>query len=457
MLLDELRERIPLIEEENLKLYTELQNHSSAPVWNYVCGDRITGNDRKFIEDFSEKLHSDRRMMSEPDDFILKWILEKEKASPHFRKRLKYIHPEKYFHCIHPMSREDISLSLAEIVPDGSSFDRLVINPTSGTTGHIIQCPNHPASVGCYSPMLLYALERHSVFPVQSRDTVLAMQLGFQKETAVYSTVQPILSGSGFAKINLDLSGWKKEEDRVSYIDRFQPEFFTGNPVSFQELTALGLRHRPKGFISTSLQLSTGLQSEMKSIFNAPVINFYSLNETGPLAYSCPVHPERMHILPADIYMEIIDPDGNPLRDGEFGEITVTGGRNPYLPLLRYRTGDFGKMFHGNCECGEKTAWVEDFEGRKPAVFVSSDGTRINPVDVSRIFRKYPIVQHQLIQRKDGLNLRVHSSFPRGTRMEKNLLIELEQLFGSIPIHVSSDIVPHPVSGKVISYESDLS
>ncbi|HMY66979.1 MAG TPA: AMP-binding protein [Leptospiraceae bacterium] len=456
MLLDELRERIPLIEEENLKLYTELQNHSSAPSWNYVCGDRITENDRKFIEDFSEKLQSDRRMMSEPDDSILKWILEKEKASPHFRKRLKYIRPEKYFHIIETMSREDISVSLSEIVPDGSSFDRLVINPTSGTTGHIIQCPNHPASVGCYSPMLLYALERHSVFPVQSRDTVLAMQLGFQKETAVYSTVQPILSGSGFAKINLDLSVWKKEEDRISYIERFQPEFFTGNPVSFQELTGLGLRHRPKGFISTSLQLSTGLQSEMRNIFNAPVINFYSMNETGPLAYSCPVHPERMHILPADIYMEIIDPDGNPLQDGEFGEITVTGGRNPFLPLLRYRTGDFGKMRRRTCECGEKTGWLEDFEGRKPVIFKASDGTEINPVDVSRIFRKYPIVQYQLIQRKDGLNLKLHPSFPGGTQPERYLLDDLKKIFGDIRIFVSSDIEPHPVSGKVVSYASDL-
>ncbi len=456
MLLDELRERIPLIEEENLKLYTELQNDSSAPNWNYICGDRINFQDREFIEKFSEKLHSERRMMSCPDDSILEWIREKEKVTPHFRKRLKQIRLEKDFHRILPMSREDISLSLHEIVPDDISLERLVVNPTSGTTGHVIQCPNHPASVGCYSPMLLYVLERHSVFPVQSKDTVIAMQLGFQKETAVYSTVQPILSGSGFAKINLDTASWKKEEDRSNFINKFQPEFFTGNPVSFQELTHLGLHHRPKGFISTSLDLNPKLKTELENIFHSPIINLYSMNETGPIAYSCPLHPERMHILPSDIYMEVIDSEGNPVQDGEFGEITVTGGRNPYIPLLRYRTGDFGKIFHGNCECGEKTAWIEDFEGRKPVIFTASDGTKINPVDISRIFRKYPVVQHQLIQKKDGLNLKLHSSFPRGTQTEKDLLSDLEKLFGDFPIHISSDIVPHPVSGKVISYASDF-
>lgn len=456
MLPDELKERIPLIQEEHLKLYTDLKDDSSAPIWNYICGDRINSNDRVFIEDFQEKLHSERRMMAYPDDAVLEWIREKEKTVPHFRKRLKNISLEKDFRRIETMSREDISLSLHEIVPDDISLERLVINPTSGTTGHVILCPNHPASVGCYSPMLLYVLERHSVVPAQSKDTVIAMQIGFQKETALYSTVKPLLSGSGFAKINLDSSAWKKEEDRVSYIDKFQPEFFTGNPVSFQKLTELKLHHRPKGFISTSLDLNPKLKTELENIFHAPVINFYSMNETGPLAYSCPLHPKRMHILSFDIYMEVIDSEGNPVHDGEFGEITVTGGRNPYIPLLRYRTGDFGKIFHRNCECGEKTAWIEDFEGRKPVSFISSDGQKINPVDVSRIFRKYPVVQHQLIQSKNELRLKLHSSFPRGTQTEKDLLSDLEKLFGEFPIFVSSDIVPHPVSGKVISYASDF-
>ncbi len=36
-------------------------------------------------------------------------------------------------------------------------------------------------------------------------------------------------------------------------------------------------------------------------------------------------------LLAQDVYVEI---------PGERGEITLTGGRSPYLPLLRYRTSD---------------------------------------------------------------------------------------------------------------------
>ena len=87
---------------------------------------------------------------------------------------------------------------------------------------------------------------------------------------------------------------------------------------------------------------------------------------------------------------------------GQRGEITVSGGRNPFLPLLRYRTGDFGRLDHAPCPCGDPRPRIVDLEGRPVVVFRASDGTPVGPVDISRALRELPILRHAFVQHVDG-------------------------------------------------------
>jgi phenylacetate-CoA ligase len=83
-----------------------------------------------------------------------------------------------------------------------------------------------------------------------------------------------------------------------------------------------------------------------------------------------------------------------PVADGAWGEITVTGGRNPYVPLLRYRTGDRGRMAGGR---------LLALEGRAPVVFRATDGAPVKAVDVGRVLRDAAeLVQHEMAQGADG-------------------------------------------------------
>jgi len=71
------------------------------------------------------------------------------------------------------------------------------------------------------------------------------------------------------------------------------------------------------------------------------VLEVYALTEAGIIA----VKSDRGHaILPHDLYVEVLDDDGVPCPEGVRGEVTLTGGRNPFLPLLRFRTGDFASL-----------------------------------------------------------------------------------------------------------------
>ena len=150
-----------------------------------------------------------------------------------------------------------------------------------------------------------------------------------------------------------------------------------------------------------AVALSRGLKKRLEKAYRCLVIDWYSLTETGPLGYACP-KGHGYHQLPHDVHLEALRSDGSPAAPGERGEIAVTGGRNPYLPLLRYRTGDWGRLDYGRCPCGDPMPRLLDLEGRAPVVFRRADGSPVNPVDASRVLREFPLVQHEMLQRKDG-------------------------------------------------------
>ncbi len=456
MIPEEITSRLPLIRQEHMDLLIKLREHAHSPIWNYNCGDRINDTDLRIIEAFGEKLFNERKGSLEVTDVILRWIENLREDVILFRENTRNIDTQKEFSRIKCMTREDIATSLEKIVPLSISLERLIVNSTSGTTGHPIITPNHPAAIGCYTPLLLFSLERHGVKPIFTKDNVGCMLICAQKETAVYSTVVPMLIGSGFAKINLDKSSWRKEESSKIYIEDFAPQFLTGDPFSFSELLNLDMKYKSAALISTSMEMSSALREKLIQTYNAKVIDYYSLNETGPLAYSCPHHPEEFHILPTDIFLEITDKEGNSLPEHVKGEITVTGGRNPYIPLLRYKTGDRAKLKFEICNCGDPMPRLYEMEMRRQVLFYNKKNVLINPIDITRIMKRYPILQYEFKQRKDlscVLSIRKLHDFPY--LQEQNFRKELENLFQN-EVDIEIDFKLDVNSGKPLPYESEF-
>ncbi len=457
MIPEEITSRLPLFKLEHLELYTKLKEHAHSPIWNYTCGDRINDTDLRVIEAFGESLFNERRKGSlEVTDAILRWVENLREDVILFRENTRNIDIRKEFSRIKCMTREDIATSLEKIVPLNISLDRLIVNSTSGTTGHPIITPNHPAAIGCYTPLLLFSIERHGIKPIFTKDNVGCMLICAQKETAVYSTVVPMLNGTGFAKINLDKSSWRKEESSKIYIEDFAPQFLTGDPFSFSEMLNLDLNYKPPALVSTSMEMSRALKDRIIQVYNTKVIDYYSLNETGPLAYSCPHHPEEFHILPTDIFLEITDKEGNSLPENTSGEITVTGGRNPFLPLLRYKTGDRAKLKMEACSCGDVTPRLYDMQMRKQVLFYNKKNVLINPIDITRIMKRYPILQYEFKQKKDlscSLSIRKLYEFPY--LQEKKFHEELENLFQN-EVDIEIDFNLDVNDGKPLPYESEF-
>jgi phenylacetate-CoA ligase len=200
---------------------------------------------------------------------------------------------------------------------------------------------------------------------------------------------------SGLAKLNLHPDDWRDPDDRARYLDALAPEIVAGDPISFAEYLKLPLTRAPRALISVSMTLLPGLRQRLEQRFGCPVLDIYSLNEVGPVGVFDPSLGGHLLLQPR-LYVEILDRAGRPVAAGERGEITVTGGFNFCLPLLRYRTGDFASM-----EFGEEGPVLLGLSGRRPVRYLAR-GTWINNVDVTHALLPFPISHFNVHQRADA-------------------------------------------------------
>lgn len=395
-------ERTPLLDEAGRRMLERLREHPEAPRWTYAVGDRLEAEDLPALGRFRQELAApcEPCRPAVPPARLLGALAAAVATVPRYRATVPGgLDLERDWAQVPTTCRADLAAEPWSFVPDGEPLDRLVIYRTAGTTGHPIAVPHHPRAVACYLPLVEHALARHGVALDPDPEVVICALLSFQVRTYTYSTVLSAWAGAGFVKVNLRASDWPSPGSPARYLAALRPQLVTGEPVAFAELAATDVDLHPRALVSTSLALSERLRARLADRFSCPVLNWYSAVETGPVACSCPAG--ELHVLPHDLHVEVVRPSGSPALPGERGEVTVSGGRNPVLPLLRYRTGDFASMAYAPCRCGDPTPRLQGLAGREPVLFRADDGTPVGAVDISRALRELPILRHAFVQRRD--------------------------------------------------------
>jgi phenylacetate-CoA ligase len=122
----------------------------------------------------------------------------------------------------------------------------------------------------------------------------------------------------------------------------------------------------------------------------------------------------------------------------------VTGGFNFCLPLLRYRTGDFGALAHGPAG-----PVLTGLSGRRPVRYLAR-GAWINNIDVTHALLPFPLPHFNVHQRADAsVLLRIA---PGGMPWADAARAALARLFGA-----AVDVELLDADGKTLQYTSDLS
>jgi len=102
-------------------------------------------------------------------------------------------------------------------------------------------------------------------------------------------------------------------------------------------------------------------RQRIERAWGARAFDHAGMTEVGPWGFECLEAPGGMHVMESEFIAEVVDPaSGEPVADGQAGELVLTNLGRAGSPLLRYRTGDEVRLTHQRCPCGRWFARVED-------------------------------------------------------------------------------------------------
>lgn len=169
-----------------------------------------------------------------------------------------------------------------------------------------------------------------------------------------------------------------------------------------------------EGLRNGDFELNT-LGEKIKKDWNIKLYNTYASTEMQTAFTECGSGIGGHH-QPDLIIFEILDDRGKPMKEGEYGELTITTLGVEGMPLLRYRTGDICAYYESKCSCGRHSKRLSPIIGRKQQM-IKYKGTTIYPPAIFDILNNLDVINEYVVEvftnevGLDELKLHIHSSF----------------------------------------------
>jgi phenylacetate-CoA ligase len=133
----------------------------------------------------------------------------------------------------------------------------------------------------------------------------------------------------------------------------------------------------------------------IENSWGAKVYSTYGVTELANSLCECDAGAGG-HLHVEELYIEILDDAGQPVAEGEVGEIVATTFGVEAMPLIRYRTGDCAAMFSKACRCGRKTPRLGPILGRKNQK-LKFKGASLFPSTLATVLEQAEGVEHFVI------------------------------------------------------------
>ena len=164
---------------------------------------------------------------------------------------------------------------------------------------------------------------------------------------------------------------------------------YLGRLTQVAQETGFDLHCLPTKYIFTFLGPDTdgSLRKGLEEAWRAPVYDNYGSHEVGLVAWECE-HKDRKHINEDTAYIEICDPSGTRLGDGEPGSAVITSLHRSVPPFIRYDHRDLMAMYpRHRCGCGISSSKLSALYGRIDEM-VKLRGTNIYPMSCQGAVKK---------------------------------------------------------------------
>jgi len=131
--------------------------------------------------------------------------------------------------------------------------------------------------------------------------------------------------------------------------------------------------------------------------------DIYGTSEmSGPLFTECK-EQNGIHVWADHFLLEVIDKNGDPVKEGQRGELVITTLTKEALPLIRYRVGDITILNNEECECGRTHPRIMRILGRSDDMLIIR-GINVFPSQVESVLMTIPEVgeHYQIVAERKG-------------------------------------------------------
>ncbi|HXO08232.1 MAG TPA: phenylacetate--CoA ligase [Solirubrobacteraceae bacterium] len=237
-------------------------------------------------------------------------------------------------------------------------------------------------------------------------------------------------------------------------LNDFGSEVLVATP-SYALVIAQGLRESGIDPASLPLELallgaepwSEPMRAEIDRALHLRAVNFYGLSEMcGPgVATECLMMRAGLHVSEDHFVVEVVEPDtGRPVAPGDEGELVFTTLTKEALPLIRYRTGDIGRLMTEPCECGRTTVRLTGLRGRVDDMLIIR-GVNLYPSSVEHALLSIKgVAGHYrlIIDRPGTMDQLTLECEPTGQRDRRSLRSEIEHaLRDETGLRIEVDVV----------------
>jgi len=363
------------------------------------------------------------------------------------------------------LTKKDIQENHDSLIADNVPSWRHLVTTTGGSTAEPLRMLQEKGVTRSKERACIWeGWSRVGYYP-HARTVQLKGRAVGKPERNIFWEYEPI---QGFLELD---SNYLTEERMPLYLDamiRFRPEFLIGYVSSIYPVARyLEANPRPdfprlEAVYLTSENVYPWQREYLAKVFGCRIFSHYGHSEMVLLGMECEKSHD-LHFFPQYGYLEMFDANDRPVTTpGQRGELVGTSFHNRVMPLIRYRTQDYGIVGNPHCSCGRHYPILSDVEGRLQEFIVTSDERLISicvmgaaHFDISRF-----VYETQYYQDRPGhVVFRVVPRDSYGPEQERQVLATLQKKLGP-EVNVEIQKVEHirkSRTGKHIMIEQKLS
>jgi len=178
----------------------------------------------------------------------------------------------------------------------------------------------------------------------------------------------------------------------------------------------------------------------------------YATADLGTIAYE--TEAREGLVIDEGVLVEIVRPGtGDPVVEGEVGEVVVTSLFNTDYPLIRFGTGDLSAVLPGASPCGRTNVRIKGWMGRADQT-TKVKGLFVHPSQVAAIIARHPEIgkARLVVDNPEGvdrmtLNVEIPANKSSNAEAIVTSIRDITKLRGEVAFHAPGAL---PNDGKVI-------